>query len=103
MKKYIAIVNPLSSGSELAPIFVKAGIGCLAICSKKKGQSRYSGFASSIEKCNFEKIFEIDECPEGILEEKLEKNLAQYGLLGVIPGVESAVNLADKLNSNLIP
>lgn len=92
MKRPVIIVDPLSSGVELAPAFKKRGIPAIAVTFKPLDRI---GFGTQIKTSDFIKI--IPQQPN------LENILRQYNPLAVIPGSESGVPLASKLAAALTP
>ncbi len=92
MKRPIIIVDPLSSGVELAPAFKARGIPSIAVIFKPFDRI---GFGTKVRKSDFIKI--IPEQPD------LENILRKYNPLAIIPGTESGVSLAENLSNNLTP
>lgn len=92
MKRPIVIVDPLSSGIELAPLFVKRGVPVIAVTFKPLERV---GFGTKIQESDFCKI--IPDGPD------LIEDLRKYNPIAIIPGTESGVNLAQKLSDMLTP
>lgn len=87
----VIIVDPLSSGTELAPAFKARGIPAIAITFK----SDWLGFGSKIQTSDFVEI--IPDQPN------LVEILRKYNPLAIIPGTEEGVALAESLASILTP
>ena len=92
MKRPIIIVDPLSSGVELAPAFKARGTPSIAITFKPLDRI---GFGTKVKKSDF-----IDIIPE---QPDLENILRKYNPLAIIPGTESGVSLAERLSNILTP
>ncbi len=92
MKRPVIIVDPLSSGIELASAFKKRGIPSIAIIFKPLERI---GFGTQIKESDF-----IDIIPE---QPGLENILCKYNPLAIIPGTESGVLLAEHLSNILTP
>lgn len=92
MNRPIVIVDPLSSGIELAPAFKARGIASIAITFKPLDRL---GFGTKIQKSDF-----IDIIPD---QPNLENILWKYNPLAVIPGTELGVALAEHLAGILTP
>ncbi|MDP7320808.1 MAG: hypothetical protein QF441_09385 [Bacteriovoracaceae bacterium] len=92
MKRPVIIVDPLSSGIELASAFKKRGIPSIAIIFKPLERI---GFGTQIKESDF-----IDIIPE---QTGLENILRKYNPLAIIPGTESGVLLAEHLSNILTP
>ncbi|KTC81160.1 phosphoribosylglycinamide synthetase ATP-grasp (A) domain protein [Legionella cherrii] len=92
MNRPVVIVDPLSSGIELAPAFKARGIPAIAIMHKPVD---WDGFGTKIRSTDFIEI--IPEQPN------LVEVLRKYNPLAIIPGAEEGVPLADALASALTP
>lgn len=92
MKRPVIIVDPLSSGIELAPAFKSRGVPVIAVTFKHLDRV---GFGTEIQKSDFIEI--IPNQPN------LEEILKKYHPYAIIPGSESAVLLAENLASKLTP
>ena len=88
----VIIVDPLSSGTELAPAFKKQGIPAIAVTFKPLN---WSGFGSTIQASDFAEI--IPDQPN------LVEILRKYNPLAIIPGTEEGVPLAENLSAILTP
>jgi biotin carboxylase len=95
MTQPIVIVNPTSSGSELAPAFAKQNIPAIAVRLAGSGRQGNGGFANQIQTENF-----IDVLQEG---EGLIDTLAKFNPRAIIAGTEAGVPLADELAAALTP
>lgn len=92
MNRPVVIINPVSSGIELAPAFKARGIPAIAVTLKHQDGS---GFGSKIRTSDFVQI--IPEQPD------LEKVIKKFDPLAIIPGAEGSVSLAEHLTSILKP
>lgn len=92
MNRPVVIVDPLSSGIELAPAFKARGIPAIAVTFKPLARI---GFGTKIQNSDFIQI--IHDQPN------LEDILRNYNPLAIIPGTESAVPLAERLALILTP
>lgn len=92
MNRPIIIVNPLSSGIELAPAFKKRGIPCIAITLPSFD---WKGFGSTIRRTDFVEII-----PD---QANLVEILKPYNPIAIIPGTEEGVALAETLAATLTP
>lgn len=92
MKRPVVIVNPLSSGIELAPAFKARGIPAIAITLKPID---WNGFGTKINTSDFMEICSVQE--------NLAERLKKYKPLAIIPGTEEGVPLAESLASILTP
>ncbi|MCA9781081.1 MAG: ATP-grasp domain-containing protein, partial [Candidatus Eremiobacteraeota bacterium] len=92
MQRPVIIVNPLSSGSELATTFKARNVPAVAVVAKHRDRI---GFAMEVRASDF-----IDVVP---IQDNLVEVLRQHNPLAVIPGTESAVPLAEKLTEALTP
>ena len=92
MNRPVVIVDPLSSGVELAPAFKARGIPAIAVTLKP---GEWNGFGSKIRSGDFLKI--IPDQP-GLIE-----ILREYEPIAVLPGTEEGVALAETLALALTP
>jgi biotin carboxylase len=88
----VVIVNPLSSGIELAPAFKARGIPAVAITFKSPD---WIGFGMKVQTSDFIEI--IPDQPN------LVEILKKYNPVAIIPGTEEGVPLAERLTEILIP
>jgi len=93
MTRPVVIVDPLSSGVELAPAFNARGIPCVAVSTFEARSSL--GYGTSLQKQHFSEI--IVGGPD--LEEKLRK----LNPLAIIPGTDGAMAVAESLAAALTP
>src|SRR5262249_37475054 len=91
MTRPIVIVDPVSSGSELAPAFAARGIPTIAV---RSAASADAGMRR-IQAADFREIY--DNTPD------LVERLRGLDPHAVIPGFESGVELADQLAATLTP
>lgn len=92
MSRPVVIVEPLSSGIELAPAFRARGIPAIAVTLKT---SDWTGFGSKIRTSDF-----IELIPE---QPNLVEILKKFDPLAIIPGAEEGVPLAEALALALTP
>jgi biotin carboxylase len=92
MNRPIVIVNPISSGVELAPAFKARGIPAIAVIFKYLDRI---GFGMEIQTSDFIEI--IPDQPN------LIEILRKYDPIAIIPGTESGVPLAEQLTNILTP
>lgn len=92
MNRPVVIVNPLSSGKELAPAFKARGISAIAVTLKSLDMI---GFDINIQESDFVEI--IPDQPN------LVEILRKYNPLAIIPGTEEGVPLAEYLAKILTP
>lgn len=92
MNRPVVIVEPLSSGIELAPAFKARGIPAIAVTLKPLD---WIGFGATIQATDFIEI--IPDQPN------LVEMLRKYDPLAIIPGAEEGVPLADALAIALTP
>jgi biotin carboxylase len=92
MNSPVIIVDPLSSGIELAPAFKARGIPAIAVTLKPND---WTGFGAKIQTSDFVEI--IPEQPN------LVEILRKYDPLAIIPGTEEGVPLAEALATVLTP
>ncbi len=95
MSRPIVIVDPVDSGSELAPAFAAQGISVVAVRSLPAAMWGNIGFAAKLQTAHFQ---EIHESQPG-----LEEILRRLYPRAVIAGMESGVLLADRLAAALTP
>ena len=93
MNRPVIIVDPRSSGTELAPTFQKKGIPAIAVTLKS--HQDHLGFGTQINEADF-----IDVIAE---QQNLEKILAKVNPLAILPGAEGGVPLANRLSQALTP
>lgn len=92
MNRPVVIVDPLSSGTELAPAFKARGIPAIAVTLKPLD---WVGYGSKIRSSDF---IEIIADQENLLE-----LLRKYDPIAIIPGTEEGVPLAEALAVALTP
>jgi biotin carboxylase len=92
MSRPVVIVEPLSSGIELAPAFKARGIPAIAVTLKS---SDWTGFGAKIRASDFIEI--IPEQPN------LVEVLRKFDPLAIIPGAEEGVPLAEALALMMTP
>ena len=92
MKRPVVIINPLSSGVELAPAFKAKGIPVIGIVHNNMN---WNGFGNTITSSDFDKII-----PQ---QKNLIAKLKKYNPLAIIPGMEDSVHLADTISAELTP
>ncbi|KTD66056.1 ATP-grasp domain-containing protein [Legionella shakespearei] len=92
MNRPVIIVNPISSGIELAPAFKARGIPVIAITLHSL---EWAGFGTHIQHEDFIEI--IPNQPN------LVERLKDYDPLAIIPGDEEGVPLAEALAAALTP
>ncbi|HGF0936361.1 TPA: ATP-grasp domain-containing protein [Legionella pneumophila] len=92
MNRPVVIVDPLSSGIELAPAFKARGIPAIAVTLKPLD---WIGFGANMQTSDFIEI--IPDQPN------LVEILAKYDPIAIIPGTEEGVPLAEALAINLTP
>lgn len=92
MKKPIVIIDPLSSGAELAPAFNKRNIPVIAVTLNKLN---CDGFATTV---NHNQFIEVIANQRGLAD-----ILASKSPLAIIPGTDRAVAIADELAAHLTP
>lgn len=86
MNRPVVIVNPLSSGIELAPAFKARGVPAIAVTLKPLD---WNGFGATIQGSDF-----IEIIPN---QTHLIELLRDYDPLAIIPGTEEGVPLAETL------
>ncbi|CAA7193654.1 ATP-grasp domain-containing protein [Chryseobacterium potabilaquae] len=92
MNRPVIIIDPLSSGVELAPTFKKWGIPSIAVTI---GSIERIGYGTQIQTSDFTEI--IMDQPN------LVDILREYNPLAILPGTDKAVPLAEHLASILTP
>lgn len=92
MNRPVVIVDPTSSGIELAPAFKKRGIPAIAITL---GAEEWPEFGSKIRASDFIEV--ISNQPN------LLSIVQKYHPLAILPGTEEGIPLAEYLNSQLMP
>lgn len=92
MNRPIIIVNPISSGIELAPAFKARGIPAIAITLNSVD---WTGFGTNINISDFVEIIPAQP--------NLVEILRKYDPLAIIPGDEEGVPLAEALAASLTP
>ncbi|MBC7691117.1 MAG: ATP-grasp domain-containing protein [Methylotenera sp.] len=92
MKRPVVIVNPLSSGIELAPAFKARGIPAIAVTLN---YDEWPEFGSRIRASDFIEI--IPDQPG------IEDLLRNYDPIAIIPGTEEGIFLAERLTALLTP
>lgn len=93
MNRPVVIVDPLSSGVELAPAFKKRGVPCVAVSTFEPRTSL--GYGTSIRREDFEEV--IPAGPD------LESALRNLHPLAILPGSDGAMPLAERLAASLTP
>ncbi|MDR3612239.1 MAG: ATP-grasp domain-containing protein [Candidatus Obscuribacterales bacterium] len=92
MSRPVVIVEPLSSGIELAPAFKARGIPAIAVTLKS---ADWTGFGAKIRASDFVEII-----PE---QANLVELLRKFDPLAIIPGAEEGVPLAEDLALMMTP
>lgn len=92
MSRPVVIVNPLSSGIELAPAFKARGIPAIAVTLNYQ---EWPEFGSRIEASDFVEI--IPDQPD------IEKLMKKYDPIAIITGTEEGIPLAEHLTAFLTP
>jgi biotin carboxylase len=95
MSNPVVIVDPVSSGSDLAPAFSARNIPVIAVRSTAYADSSDVGYAAAIQSANFLKVY--DNSPD------LVDDLRRLNPHAIIAGSETGVELADQLASVLTP
>jgi biotin carboxylase len=88
----VVIVDPLSSGIELAPAFKTRGVPAVAVTLEHPD---WRGFGSKPKNSDFVEI--LPEQPG------IEKLIKKYDPIAIIPGAEGGVSLAEHLTTVLKP
>jgi hypothetical protein len=92
MNRPVVIIDPLSSGIELAPAFKARGIPAVAVTLRNE---EWPEFGSKVQASDFLEI--IPEQPG------LEKLIEKYDPIAIIPGTEEGIPLAERLTAILTP
>lgn len=92
MNRPVVIVDPLSSGIELAPAFKAREIPAIAITLKSE---EWPEFGSKLRDSDFFEV--LPEQPD------LENVIRRYDPIAVIPGTEEGIPLAERLTEALLP
>jgi biotin carboxylase len=92
MKRPVVIVDPLSSGIELAPTFRARGIPAIAITLATE---EWPEFGSKMKASDFLEV--IPNQPD------IENLIRKYDPIAIIPGTEEAIPLAERLTAALLP
>lgn len=92
MNRPVVIVDPLSSGTELAPAFKARGIPAIAVTLKPMD---WNGFGSKIRQSDFMEIIPNQE--------NLVEILRKYDPIAILPGTEEGVPLAEALAVEITP
>jgi len=92
MTRPVVIVDPLSSGIELAPTFRARGIPAIAVTLKN---DEWPEFGSKMQSSDFVAVI-----PDQLGIESLIKS---YDPIAVIPGTEEGIPLAERLTAILTP
>ncbi len=92
MNRPIVIVDPLSSGIELAPAFKARGIPAIAVTLKNQ---EWPEFGSKIQTSDF-----VEMIPD---QNDIAQLIKKYNPIGIIPGTEEGVPLAEHLTAILTP
>jgi biotin carboxylase len=88
----VVIVNPLSSGIELAPAFKSRGISAIAVSLQSPS---WNGYGATIQSSDFAEIIPNQS--------NLVEILRRYNPLAIIPGTGDSVPLAEHLTEVLTP
>lgn len=92
MKRPVVIVDPLSSGIELAPTFKGRGIPAVAVTLTTE---EWPEFGSKLNASDFVEI--IADQPG------IEDLIRKHDPIAIIPGTEEAIPLAERLTEMLLP
>lgn len=92
MNRPVVIVNPLSSGIDLAPAFKARGIPVIAVTFKSLEEI---GFGLKVQTSDFIEI--IPNHPN------LVEDLRKYNPIAIIPGDELGISVAEQLTEILTP
>lgn len=92
MNRPVVIVDPLSSGIELAPAFKARGIPAIAVTLKSLD---WIGFGMKVHSSDFVEIIS-DQL-------NLVEILRKYNPIAIIPGTEEGIPLAERLTGILTP
>ena len=93
MDNPVVIVDPRSSGVELAPAFKARGVSAIALTFKPLKER--IGFGTEVDTRHFAKVIPVQE--------NLIDILRPYNPLAFIPGAEKGVPLANELAEKLTP
>ena len=93
MNRPVVIVDPRSSGIELAPAFNSRGIPIIAVTFESSTKNR--GFGVEVQTSDFVEVVPVQP--------NLSEILKKYNPLAIIPGAEGGVALADILAQELTP
>jgi biotin carboxylase len=88
----VVIVDPLSSGIELAPTFRARGVPAIAVTLKGE---EWPEFGAKMRASDF-----VDIIPD---QPGLEKLLRKYDPIAILPGTEEGIPLAERLTGVLTP
>lgn len=94
-KRYAVVVDPYSSGNMVAPVLHEHGLSAIAMCSAPRPPVFVT---TTWRPQDFDHVFLAD--PDMALN---VERLRQFQPVGVIPGAEVGVELADTLAAELIP
>lgn len=94
MSRPVVIVDPRSSGIELAPAFNSRGIPVIAVTFESSTKN-HRGFGVDVQTSDFVKVVPVQP--------NLAEILKKYNPLAIIPGAEGGVALADILAQELTP
>jgi hypothetical protein len=92
MKRPVVIVDPLSSGIELAPTFKARGVPAIAVTLKNE---EWPEFGSRMKPSDFVEV--IPDQPG------IEDLMRKYDPIAIIPGTEEGIPLAERLAGLLTP
>lgn len=93
MSRPVVIVDPLSSGVELAPAFRKRGIPCVALSTFEPRSSL--GYGTSLNREDFMQVLKFGP--------GTEEELRALDPLAILPGTDAAMALAERLAISLTP
>ncbi|MFM7202616.1 MAG: ATP-grasp domain-containing protein [Myxococcota bacterium] len=92
MNRPVVIVDPISSGIELAPTFKARGVPAVAVSLQT---ADWPEFGAQMRKSDFLEIL-TDE-------PGLEERLKQLDPIAILPGTEEGIPLAERLTARLLP
>jgi phosphoribosylamine-glycine ligase len=92
MMRSVVIVEPTSSGIELAPAFRARGIPAIAVML---GNQEWPEFGSKAKASDFVEVFPNQPGIENIIK--------KYNPIAIIPGTEEGIALAERLTAVLTP
>jgi biotin carboxylase len=92
MNRPVVIVDPLSSGIDLAPTFKALGVPAIAISLKTQD---WPEFGSKLQASDFVEII-----PD---QSEVEKIIQRFDPIAIIPGTEEGIPLAERLTQALTP